>query len=109
MLSPSLSSGLHNAHADWLESRRLYQTKGNKEWQPWQAVYITTYWSLWQYEKQKEINANRFFGQKSELEFLKQSMGARNRVGKGLLYQRAGLHSLAEFIYWNQFLGSINV
>jgi hypothetical protein len=36
----------------------------------------------------------------------KQSMGARNRVGMGLSYRPA---RLAEFIPWNQFLGSINV
>jgi hypothetical protein len=39
----------------------------------------------------------------------KQSMGARNRVGKGLSYRPAGLHSLAELIHWNRSLGSINV
>jgi hypothetical protein len=39
----------------------------------------------------------------------KQSMGARNRVGIGLSYRPARLHRLAEFIPWNQFLGSINV
>jgi hypothetical protein len=40
---------------------------------------------------------------------LKQSMGARNRIGKGLSYRPAGLPSLADLIYWNRFLGSINV
>jgi hypothetical protein len=39
----------------------------------------------------------------------KQSMGARNRVGIGLLYRPAGLHRLAEFIHWNRCLSSINV
>jgi hypothetical protein len=39
----------------------------------------------------------------------KQSMGARNREGMGLLYRPAWLHRLAEFIPWNRFLGSINV
>ncbi len=39
----------------------------------------------------------------------KQSMGARNRVGTGLLYRPARLHRLAEFIPWNRCLGSINV
>ncbi len=39
----------------------------------------------------------------------KQSMGARNRGGIGFLYRPARLHRLAEFIPWNQFLGSINV
>jgi hypothetical protein len=39
----------------------------------------------------------------------KQSMGDRNRVGKGLPYLPAGLHSLPEVIHWNLFLGSINV
>jgi hypothetical protein len=39
----------------------------------------------------------------------KQSMGARNRVGRGTSYQPARLRRLAELIPWNQFLGSINV
>jgi len=39
----------------------------------------------------------------------KQSMGARNRAGIGLSYRPARPHRLAEFIPWNQFLGSINV
>ncbi len=38
----------------------------------------------------------------------KQSKGARNQVGIGLLYRPARLHMLAEFIPWNPFLGSIN-
>jgi hypothetical protein len=37
------------------------------------------------------------------------SMGARNRAGIGLSYRPAGLHRLAEFIPWGQFLGSISV
>jgi hypothetical protein len=45
----------------------------------------------------------------TELEFLKQSMGVRNRVGIELSYQPIRLHRMAEFIPWNQFLGSINV
>jgi hypothetical protein len=36
---------------------------------------------------------------------LEQSMGARNRVGIGLSYRPAKLHSLAELIHWNLFLG----
>jgi hypothetical protein len=39
----------------------------------------------------------------------KESMGARNRGGIGLLYRPARLHRLVEFIPWNRFLGSINV
>jgi hypothetical protein len=39
----------------------------------------------------------------------RQSMGARNQVGIGLLYRPARLHSLAEPIPWNRFLGSIKV
>jgi len=38
----------------------------------------------------------------------KQSIGARNRVGKGLSYRPARLHRLAELIPWNRFLGSLN-
>ncbi len=37
------------------------------------------------------------------------SMGAKNRVGIGLLYRPASLHSLAESIPWNRFLGSLKV
>jgi hypothetical protein len=39
----------------------------------------------------------------------KQSMGARNRVGLGLSYRPSRLHSLAELVPWNQFLGSFKV
>jgi hypothetical protein len=38
---------------------------------------------------------------------LKQSMGAGNREGIGLLYRPAWLHWLAESIPWNRFLGSL--
>jgi hypothetical protein len=41
------------------------------------------------------------------LEFFKQSMGARNRIGIGLSYRSARLHSLAESVPWNRFLGSL--
>jgi hypothetical protein len=40
---------------------------------------------------------------------LKQSVGARNRVGIGLSYRPARLHRLAETFPWNRFLGSIKV
>ncbi len=39
----------------------------------------------------------------------KQSMGARNRVGIGLSYRPTRLHSLAELVHWNRFLGSLKV
>jgi hypothetical protein len=39
----------------------------------------------------------------------KKSMGARHRVGIGLLYRPARLHRLAEFIPWNRFRGPIHV
>jgi hypothetical protein len=39
----------------------------------------------------------------------KQSVGVRNRVGIGLSYRPAWLHSLAELVSWNWFLGSLNV
>ncbi len=39
----------------------------------------------------------------------KQSLGARNRVGIGLSYRPARLHSLAELVAWTQFLGSLKV
>jgi hypothetical protein len=39
----------------------------------------------------------------------KQSMGARNRLGIGLSYRSSRLHSLAELIPWNRFMGSFKV
>ncbi len=39
----------------------------------------------------------------------KQSMGARNRVGIGLLYRPDRPHRPAELVPWNRFLGSIKV
>jgi hypothetical protein len=39
----------------------------------------------------------------------KESMGARNRGRIGLSYLPARLHTLADLIPWNRFLGSINV
>jgi hypothetical protein len=39
----------------------------------------------------------------------KQSLGARNRVGIGLSYRYARLHSLAELVPWNRFLGFFKV
>jgi hypothetical protein len=39
----------------------------------------------------------------------KESMGARNRGGRGLSYRPARLHRLAEFIPWNRFRGPIHV
>jgi hypothetical protein len=35
--------------------------------------------------------------------------GYRNRVGIGLSYRPARLHSLAEWVPWNRFLGSLKV
>jgi hypothetical protein len=37
----------------------------------------------------------------------KQSIGVRNRVAIGLSYRPARLHSLAELVPWNRFLGSL--
>jgi hypothetical protein len=39
----------------------------------------------------------------------KKSMGARHRVGIGLSYRPARLHRLSELMLWHRFLGSINV
>ncbi len=40
----------------------------------------------------------------------KESLGARNRGGRGLSYRPAArLHRLAEFIHWNRFRGPIHV
>jgi len=38
-----------------------------------------------------------------------QTMGARNRVGIGMLYRPARLHRLAALFPWNRFLCSIKV
>jgi hypothetical protein len=38
-----------------------------------------------------------------------QSMGARDRIGIGLSYRLARLHSLAELLPWNRFMGSLKV
>jgi hypothetical protein len=43
-------------------------------------------------------------GQLFRAGIVKQSMGARNRAGIGLLYQPARQHRLAELIPWNRFL-----
>ncbi len=45
----------------------------------------------------------------SVLEFLNNLRGARNRVEIGLSYRSARLHSLAELVPWNRFLGSLKV
>ncbi len=51
--------------------------------------------------KSSEINSAGIF---------KQSMGARNRVGIGLLYRPARLHTeLAELVLWNRILGFLKV
>jgi hypothetical protein len=39
----------------------------------------------------------------------KHSVGTRNPVGIGLSYQPAKLHSLAELVPWNRFLGFFKV
>ncbi len=39
----------------------------------------------------------------------KQSMGARNRLGIGLSQRPARLHSLAQLVPWNRFIGSLKV
>jgi hypothetical protein len=36
-------------------------------------------------------------------------MGAKNQVGIGLSYRPTRLHSLAELVPWNRFLGSLKV
>jgi hypothetical protein len=41
--------------------------------------------------------------------FKQSIMEARNRLGIGLSYRPARLHSLAELVPWNQFLGSLKV
>jgi hypothetical protein len=43
------------------------------------------------------------------LEFLNNHWGARNRIGIGLSYRPASLHSLAKLVPLNRFLGSLKV
>jgi hypothetical protein len=45
----------------------------------------------------------------TELEFLNNLRGVRNRVGIGLSYRPARLHSLSELVPWNRFLVSLKV
>jgi hypothetical protein len=51
----------------------------------------------------------RFLAWRTCAGIFKQSMGARNRVGIGLSYRHARLHSLAELVPCNRFLGSFKV
>jgi hypothetical protein len=44
-----------------------------------------------------------FMEQEDSAGIVKQSVGARNRVGIGLSYRPARLHRLAELIPWNTF------
>jgi hypothetical protein len=55
------------------------------------------------------INGNVLSTEETELEFLNNLWGARNRLGIGLSYRPARLRRLAEFIPLNRFLGYINV
>ncbi len=50
-----------------------------------------------------------YLSERPEAGIFKQSMGANNRVGIGLLYRPARLHRLAELILWNRFLCSLKV
>jgi hypothetical protein len=59
--------------------------------------------------KYRLLNIENMKGADYRAGIFKQSLGARNRVGIGLLYRPARLHRLAEYIPWNRFLGSINV
>ncbi len=43
------------------------------------------------------------------LKFSNYLWGAKNRVGIGLSYRSARLHSLSELVSWNRFLGSLKV
>jgi hypothetical protein len=45
-------------------------------------------------------------GRDNSAGIFKQFMEARNRGGIGLSYRPARLHSLAELVPWNRFLGS---
>jgi hypothetical protein len=66
-----------------------------------QALY-GLWGSAWRHSMDSHQNRHR-------AGILKESMGARNRGGIGLSYRPARRNSLAEFIPWNRFPGSINV
>jgi hypothetical protein len=51
----------------------------------------------------------RFYVSMPSAGIFKQSMGARNRVGIGLSYRPARIHSLTELFPGNRFLGSLRV
>ncbi len=53
------------------------------------------------------VLSEREEGESPVLEFLNQSMEARNQVGMGLSYWPARLHRLAVLIPWNRFLSSL--
>jgi hypothetical protein len=55
------------------------------------------------------LEGKEWKGKYSELEFLNNLWGDINRVGKGLSYRPARLHSLVELVSWNRFLGFIKV
>jgi hypothetical protein len=74
-------------------------TSKNQKIMPFQesAVYLHNYWYI---NGRDPVASAGIF---------KQSMGARNRVGIGLSYQPARLHSVAELVSWNRFLSSLKV
>ncbi len=59
--------------------------------------------------QREERSAGREYRIQASAGIFKQSMGARNRAGIGLVYRPARLHSLVELVPWNRFLGSIKV
>jgi hypothetical protein len=81
-----------------------------------------TYWPARLHRLAESIPRNRFLGSLNVYKFglvlharlgtavgagiFEQSMGARDRVGIGLSYRPARLHSLAVLGPWNRFLGS---
>jgi hypothetical protein len=61
-------------------------------------------------QEQKAISLEeRVRGIRFRAGIFKESMGARNRGGRGLSYRPARLHRLTEFIPWNRFRGPIHV
>jgi hypothetical protein len=59
------------------------------------------------------VNSYKFFNYAADISdcagIFKQSIGARNREEIGLSYRPPRLHSLAELVPWNKFLGSLKV
>ncbi len=87
-----------------------FRKKYKKSWIPNPVVILErTDWP-----KSTRLTPLSIYQSKEECEYwagiFKESLGARNRGGRGLSYRPAArIHRLAEFIPWNRFRGPIHV